>query len=747
MLAVSAAAPATAGVLAAVDARQDAAVRSLTRLLGREAAARVDVRITGARADAYQLAVVDGRIQVVAGSPLAAVRGVYAHLNAEGYASISWEGDRVRLPPHLPTRPATARSAVFEHRLYLNSCTYGYTTPFWGWAEWEREIDRMAANGIDMPLALEGQEAVWQALWREHGLSDGAVAAFFSGPAFLPWQRMGNIEGYEAPLPQGWIDAKRGLQQRILARMRELGMTPVLPAFGGYVPRAFAEQHPEARVYRMRAWEGFRETWWLDPADPLFATLARRFLELQTVAYGPATHFLADAFNEMVPPIADDGSDVRARGYGDSTANVAKAAAAPIAPDVRAARLAAYGERLYRSIADVVPGATWVMQGWLFGADKVFWTAESIAAFLSRVPDRQMLVLDIGNDRYPGIWRKTGAFGGKRWAYGYVHNYGGSNPIYGDLDFYRSDVGELRGAYTGQLSGFGMFPEGLHSNWIVYAHNYDLAYGDGEATLDVWLARYLRARYGSADPVLLRGWRAVVHDAYTTRYWTPRWWGPRAGAYLFFKRPTADAVDYPTPPGSGSAGLRHGIGTLLALAGTPRDEPLFIHDVVELARHYATIRLDDMVKATVAAYRDGRMMEGDAGAAGIRQVALAIDALLGVQRDTLASWLGAARNYGRTDAERAIYVRNARLQVTIWGGEGNLSDYASKAWAGMYRDYYLPRWTLFLRALRAGTPVDATLNALRRWERDWCEDPSVPAAVRQPADPLSGVASLLRLVD
>jgi alpha-N-acetylglucosaminidase len=29
------------------------------------------------------------------------------------------------------------------------------------------------------------------------------------------------------------------------------------------------------------------------------------------------------------------------------------------------------------------------------------------------------------------------AFDGKRWVYGYVHNYGGSNPAYGDLEFYR----------------------------------------------------------------------------------------------------------------------------------------------------------------------------------------------------------------------------------------------------------------------------------------------------------------------
>jgi hypothetical protein len=47
------------------------------------------------------------------------------------------------------------------------------------------------------------------------------------------------------------------------------------------------------------------------------------------------------------------------------------------------------------------------MQGWLFGSDKAFWTPEAIAAFLSRVPGDRMLVLDIGNDRYPASGRKA----------------------------------------------------------------------------------------------------------------------------------------------------------------------------------------------------------------------------------------------------------------------------------------------------------------------------------------------------
>ena len=201
-----------------------------------------------------------GKVSVRGDTPVALVRGVYASLRDAGAAHVSWEGDRVVLPARFPDFASGRVESPFRHRAYLNTCTFGYTTPWWGWSRWSREIDWMAVHGIDMPLAMEGQEYVWRALWREAGLSEAELAAYFSGPAFTPWQRMGNIEGYRAPLPAAWIDKKRDLQRKILARMRELGMSPILPAFGGYVPKAFALKNPKARIYRMRGGPGFHET-------------------------------------------------------------------------------------------------------------------------------------------------------------------------------------------------------------------------------------------------------------------------------------------------------------------------------------------------------------------------------------------------------------------------------------------------------------------------------------------------------
>lgn len=724
-----------------------AAGESLKRLFGpRLAGVNLTLKPSAGRSW-YSVSGKAGHLTISGDTPVSLVRGAYAYLNQAGLAHVSWEGDRIAQAGALPAASGARVETPFRHRAYLNTCTYGYTTPWWGWDRWTREIDWMAAHGVDMPLAMEGQEYVWRALWREFGLTEAELADYFSGPAFTPWQRMGNIEGYRAPLPTNWIDKKKDLQVKILGRMRSLGMTPILPAFGGYVPKAFAQKNPKARIYRMRPWEGFHETYWLDPADPLFAKIAGRFLALYTETYGAGTYYLADSFNEMLPPINADGADARDAAYGDGTANTAATKTkVEVDPALKAQRLAAYGKAIYDSIRQARPDAVWVMQGWLFGADSHFWDPAAISAYLSLVPDDKLMILDIGNDRYPAVWKNAKAFGGKPWIYGYVHNYGGSNPVYGDLDYYRRDIPAIAAnPEAGKLAGFGMFPEGLHNNSIVYDAVYDLAWGAGQESLSAWLATYARARYGKTSPDLDAALGQLVEAAYSTRYWTPRWWKSKAGAYLFFKRPTATIGEFPPHPGD-RAKLEAAVKALTALAPAYVDEPLFVLDLSDATRHLATLKIDDLLQAAVAAYRRGDVAAGDQARAEIEALALSIDKLLGVQPETLATWIDDARAYGDTPADAAAYVANAKAQVTVWGGEGNLNDYASKAWQGLYRGFYLPRWSMFLDALKAaGTGTfdePAAVRASIAWERAWV-NAEVAYRREKPADPIGEIRTLV----
>ena len=99
-----------------------------------------------------------------------------------------------------------------------------------------------------MPLNISGEEAVLMKVWKHFGLQEEEIRESFTGPPFLPWNRMMDIDRWKGPLPQKFIDRQEALQKKILQRERELNMKPVLPAFNGKVPAAFARLYPEAHI-------------------------------------------------------------------------------------------------------------------------------------------------------------------------------------------------------------------------------------------------------------------------------------------------------------------------------------------------------------------------------------------------------------------------------------------------------------------------------------------------------------------
>jgi len=83
-----------------------------------------------------------------------------------------------------------------------------------------------------------------------------------------------------------------------------------------------------------------------------------------------------------------------------------------------------------------------------------------------------------------------------------------------------------------------------------------------------------------------------------------------------------------------------------------------------------------------------------------------LDRLLATRHEfLLGEWIGDARAWGTTPAEKDYCEENARRIITTWEKPlGTLTDYAARQRNGLIRDYYLPRWRQWLameeRALR-----------------------------------------------
>ncbi|KIQ25536.1 alpha-N-acetylglucosaminidase [Flavobacterium sp. MEB061] len=675
-------------------------------------------RLIGNRASEFELSIVENKenksdwfeietknnqVKIKASNNTAICYAAYNFLRDIGAVLVSWEGNRVALPKSWPEYSKKGNTP-FQYREYLNACTFGYSTPWWDWKRWEQEIDWMAMHGINLPTAMEGQETAWQELWKEYGLTSTQLEAHFAGPAFLPWQRMGNINSLEGPLPQEWFSKKEELQKKILERMRALDMHPVVPAFSGYVPKAFAEKHPEAKITELKSWSGggFASTFLLDSKDPLFKKIGKRFIEIYTKMYGKSNFYLADSFNEIEPPVSEHNK------YEE---------------------LSNYGSAIYETINEAAPGAVWVMQGWLFGDNKEFWTKEATSAFLSKVPNDRLMIQDYANDRYK-VWENQEAFYGKQWTYGYVHNYGGSNPVYGDLNFYKNELTSLlKNPNKGNVVGYGAMPEGLNNNSIVYEYIYDLPWSQGEQPVNDWLTKYLNARYGqTTSKSVFQAWELLLESVYNIKYWETRWWNDRAGAYLLFKRPTATITEFKGNPGDKKK-LKEALDILTKEAKKYDKKNFINYDLIDASRHYYSLCIDEDLMECVKAYQQKDISKGDQLFKKIEKQALDIDKMMSRQPlNSLDQWVKSASDYGNSPEVSKLYVKNAKTLITLWGGEGHLNDYASRSWNGMYKGFYWPRWKMFLEALKKSavdnTPFDETKERelIKNWEIKWTEN-------------------------
>ena len=111
--------------------------------------------------DVFEIETVDDRLVLRGSSGVAIASALNHYLKQYCRCHVSWFGDQLDLPEPLPAIRQKVRVATPHERRYcFNYCAFGYTMPWWDWARWEREIDFMALHGINMPLAITGQEAV-----------------------------------------------------------------------------------------------------------------------------------------------------------------------------------------------------------------------------------------------------------------------------------------------------------------------------------------------------------------------------------------------------------------------------------------------------------------------------------------------------------------------------------------------------------------------------------------------------------
>lgn len=661
---------------------QGAAVNGLLRrLLGTRASefiVSVNKSLSNDSLDVCELrSTRNNRVVAIGSSGVAVASGIYNYLKYFCNCHVSWSGAQLDLPRPLPKLSGVLRiSSPHRFRYYQNVCTFSYSSVWWDWPRWEKEIDWMALNGINLPLAFTGQEALWQEVYRSLGLNQSEIEDFFSGPAFLAWNRMGNMFRFGGPLPQSWHVTQLSLQFKILERMRSLGMIPVLPAFSGNIPKGILRLYPQANATRLGPWAHFNCSYScsyiLDPQDPLFFRIGSLFLSQVVKQFGTDHIYNTDTFNEMTPPSPDP------------------------------TYLSSVSRAVFSTMTAVDPKAIWLMQGWLFFSDATFWKPAQIQALLNGVPLGRMIVLDLFAETEP-IFSYTQSFYGQPFIWCMLHNFGGNSGFFGTVESINSGPFKALHFPNSTMVGTGMTPEGIEQNPVIYELMSELAWRKEPVNLSKWVSLYAIRRYGSTQESLSTAWKLLFASVYncTVAHYRNHNHSP------LVRRPS---LHMNTELWYDPALLIQAWKLMMDSAPELMSKETFRYDLVDVTRQVLEVTTTWFYQDIVDAFHTQKLADLlTAGGVLVYDLLPELNRLLTSDRGfLLGTWLERARSLALDETEAQLYDMNARNQLTLWGPSGEILDYASKEWGGLMEDYYGQRWALFVHTLveclNSGTP-------------------------------------------
>ena len=635
----------------------------------------IDVAITGAEQDSYCITAENGTLYVKANNYISACMGIYDYLKKYCGVQLSWCGNRaINITELTMFDGVFSREIEQKFRVYMNYCTLDYSMCWWDFSRWEKEIDFMAMNGINMPLVVIGSEAVLYETLLEYGFSEREALDSISGPAFWAWQLMTNIEGYIPPKDKSYVYRRAELGKKILERYIEFGMQPIQQGFSGHVPMLFKSKFPDAKILEQRGWCGFPKTAQLDPLDPLFLDFGKSYLNNLERIFGNYHYLACDPFHEGTPP-------KRWSWY-----------------------LKAVGKTINRMYESFDSNSVWVMQTWSMRKHIV-----------KAVPKERLLLLDINSEKT--LSNKN------LWGYpvvaGMLHNFGGKNAMQGKLKLHCSNRYLKLKSNGANVVGTGMFMEGIEQNPVIYDLQLELLTSSKQIDCSEWLDDYIKRRYGKYSETLRKAWDVLLETCYSSSNdyqenevgsalaARPQLMPIRTGPCCYTK------IYYDTKL------FEKAVSLFKSVSDEFKESDGYQYDLCDLVRQALSNRFYTNQSDFADAYS-----RKDIEALKIlseKQLNLLLDMdrfLANRSEFSLSRWIEDSHRLAGDEQEKKYFDFNARTLITLWGdvyGENMLYDYSWREWSGLIGEFYFVRWKMFydevISQLEKGRHVDVLCTA------------------------------------
>ncbi|MDY5813358.1 MAG: alpha-N-acetylglucosaminidase [Bacteroides sp.] len=647
--------------------------------------------------DFFELDQRGSKVVVRGNNPVSIATGIHWYLKYYAHIHLSWDGMKAKLPHILPPVPRKERhETAFQHRYNFNYCTHSYSTPFWDWERWEQEIDWMALHGINLPLVTVGTNVVWRNMLNKLGYDTEEINRFIAGPAFQAWWLMNNLEGWGGPTPDSWYLHCERLQKRILQRMREYGIRPVLPGYSGMLPHD-ANSRLGLPVADPGRWCGYTRPAFLLPTDENFAKIASLYYQESERLYGQVDFYSMDPFHE-----------------GGSVSGV---------------NLQAAGQAILSAMKKSNPKAVWVAQAWQENPRR---------AMIESLPIGDLLILDLWSESNPQ-WgdplandKYKDGFGKHDWLFCMLLNYGGNVGLHGKMShliesYYRATSAQPFGS---RMKGVGLTMEGMENNPIMFELLCELPWRPRLFDKNEWVRKYAQARYGQADQEVEKAWKLLADGIYNCPG-NNRQQGTHES--IFCSRPGHGIYGASTwshmQPYYRPSEVIDAAGYMLEAADRFKGNNHFEYDLVDIVRQAVAEKGRMVYELMEKAYKTRESGLFAAASHRFLDLLLLQDELLSTRSEfKVGSWINRARSLGQTENESDLYDWNARVLISSWGNreaadQGELHDYAHKEWSGLLKDLYYVRWKQWIECKQAqlagahSSPID--FYALEeRWATD-----------------------------
>lgn len=656
--------------------------------------------------DAYELSTCGGKLLIKATSVPAAGMGFNHYLKYYCNRNYSLTGINMAPVGELPSIDGSIyHSTNCKYRHFMNFCAQNYSGAFWTFEDWEKVIDFMVLNGVNLTLATVGLEQVWYNVLKKMNFSDEEIFSFLPGPAYNAWHMMANLEGWGGPITLRMIEKRCMLEKKILTRLRECGINPIFMAFYGMVPKSLKEKFPLAQIIPQGKWAGgFERPSILLPMDSLYDEMSALYYNEVKSLYGEFNYFAGEPFHE---------GGIR-KGIDDS--------------------------ELSRKVLDTMrkynPKAIWVLQGW---------SGNPTSNFLSSLSkEKDVLIWDFRGELV-AEWEQRKGYEGYPFLWGVINNFGETPGLYGRLERFMNEYFRAaNGLYSKNMLGLGVSPEGILNNPVNYDFLFEMPWHKNRYNMVNWLDSYVKYRYGKQNEAMKRVWHILFETAYSSNVDSVNI-EPKSqvlpsivgnGESLICASPSLD-IQSTSSWGTNFIfydrnKMKELIPFLIEACNDFGGVDAFQYDLINISRQLLSNEFKTLYSSYQKYYSKSCEDSLDFCSKKMLDIMDDMDLLLSTRKDFMVGhWINAARDFGTNKYEVELAEWNARSLISYWGPDDSstdLRDYAHKEWAGLIKDLYKPRWIAFFDYIKKSMhKLGGSLPDYTQMSIDWsCLDNVYP---------------------